>query len=126
MDVQGPAAKLLVEQFIADSKEDDQTLSAAGDMLERARALKDECDTLLSRHARHWDLARLALVDRNILRLAVCELISGQPPFKVVIAEALKLAQEFSTAESPRFINGVLDAVARELNKPPDNEGGEQ
>jgi N utilization substance protein B len=55
------------------------------------------------------------MVDRNILRLGVYELRKGSAPFKVVISEALRLAREFSSAESPRFINGVLDAVAKEL-----------
>ena len=70
------------------------------------------------------------MVDRNILRMAVSELRDGSTPFKVVIAEALKLAHEFSTSESPRFINGVLDAVAGEVlggappaaDPPPDPE----
>ena len=73
-----------------------------------------ECDRLLARHARHWELGRLALVDRNILRLAVTEMLAKAPP-KVVITEAMQLAREFSTAESPRFVNGVLDAIAKEL-----------
>jgi len=77
--------------------------------------LSDDIDDLLVRHARHWELSRLALVDRNILRLGVCELRRGRTPLKVVISEALRLAQEFSTAESPRFVNGVLDAVAKEI-----------
>lgn len=72
-------------------------------------------DAFLSRHARRWELPRLAMVDRNILRLAVHELRLGEAPPKVVISEALRLAREFSTAESPRFVNGVLDAVAKEL-----------
>jgi len=70
----------------------------------------DRCDGVLKNHCHHWDLGRLALVDRGILRLAVHELLSGQTPAKVVITEALKLAREFSTAESPRFVNGVLDS----------------
>ncbi len=77
-------------------------------------------DEILARHARHWELTRLAMVDRNILRIATSELKTGSVPFKVVISEALRLAQEFSTAESPRFVNGVLDAVARELRKEPE------
>ncbi|MFW6062464.1 MAG: transcription antitermination factor NusB, partial [Planctomycetota bacterium] len=75
----------------------------------------EQIDTVLRRHARHWQLSRLALVDRNILRLCTWEMLQGQTPFKVVIAEALHLARDFSTAESPRFVNGVLDAVAREI-----------
>lgn len=84
-------------------------------MLRAAFDDRTNSDALLSRHARRWELPRLALVDRNILRLAVHELRQAETPSKVVISEALRLAREFSTAESPRFVNGVLDAVAKEL-----------
>ena len=115
IDVQGREAAEGVGEFIADSREPPETIDAARGLLEGVLADRDACDLLLARHARRWNLERLALVDRNILRLAVHELRAGTVPFKVVITEALKLAQEFSTAESPRFVNGVLDAVAHEI-----------
>ena len=76
---------------------------------------REYCDAILGRYAINWELPRLALVDRNILRLAVAEMRRRRTPYKGAITEAIKLAQEFSTAESPRFVNGVLDAVAREI-----------
>ena len=117
LDVQGPPALEKVHAFLDDSRETPDTIAAAREQFTDAFADREAIDLLLVRHARHWELGRLALVDRNILRLGVCELRSGRTPFKVVISEALRLAQEFSTAESPRFINGVLDAVAKELRK---------
>ena len=123
LDVQGERAVQLIEEFIGDSKEPEETLSAARGMVRDALAGRDESDRLLCRHAQHWELGRLAMVDRNILRLAVSELRSTQTPPKVVIDEALRLAQEFSTVESPRFINGVLDAVMRELQGKPKRYG---
>ena len=101
LDVQGEHVMDLLEEFLRDSREQPRAIAAA--------------DELLARHARHWELPRLALVDRNILRLAAHEMRSGAAPPKVVITEAIRLAREFSTAESPRFVNGVLDAVAREI-----------
>lgn len=115
LDVQGDKVMDLVRLFITDSRETPETLATATDMLEQAFASRQESDCWLSRHARHWELGRLALVDRNILRLAVCEMVSGRTPPKVAITEALRLAQEFSTAESPRFVNGILDAVYKEM-----------
>ena len=115
LDVQGDKVMDLVRLFITDSREAPETTAAAADMLDRAFASRQESDCWLSRHARHWELGRLALVDRNILRLAVCEMLSGRTPPKVAITEALRLAQEFSTAESPRFVNGILDAVYKEM-----------
>jgi N utilization substance protein B len=115
LDAQGPKAALLVHEFITDSKEAGETLRIAHALLDEVFGDHQECDALLVRHARHWDLGRLAMVDRNILRLASYELRFNRAPVKVVITEAIRLAREFSTAESPRFINGVLDAIAREL-----------
>jgi N utilization substance protein B len=123
LDAQGPKGADLVHEFIADSREPAHILDAARRLLDEAYADREACDELLARHARHWDLSRLAMVDRNILRLAAHELRFAKAPPKVVITEAIRLAREFSTAESPRFINGVLDAVAREIREAEKDEG---
>ncbi len=115
LDVQGPCGRELVDQFIDDSREDEQTLRQGRELLDQVLQDKDNCDAMLLRYAKNWELPRLALVDRNILRLAVAEMRLRRTPRKVAITEAIKLAQEFSTAESPRFVNGVLDAVAKEI-----------
>jgi N utilization substance protein B len=72
-------------------------------------------DDLISRHAANWRLDRMPTVDRNILRLAVYEMRRTDTPAAVVIDEALELARQFSSEESVHFVNGVLDAVRREL-----------
>lgn len=118
VDAQGPSAWNLIENFVRDSRESSMIIDSALNLLRQAFDARPKCDELLTKHARRWELPRLAMVDRNILRLAVYELLSGKTPFKVVISESLRLAREFSTAESPRFVNGVLDAVAKEVNKP--------
>jgi len=115
LDVQGDRALPQAMEFIEDSREAPETALEARRMLTETLAARDDCDRFLQQHARKWSLSRLALVDRNILRLAVQELRAGHTPFKVVIAEAIRLAHDFSTAESPRFVNGVLDAVAAAL-----------
>jgi transcription antitermination factor NusB len=125
LDAQGEQALALVDEFITDSKEPAQVVSSACRLVREAFDRRRECDELLSRHARHWDLGRLAMVDRNILRLGVYELLRATAPYKVVISEALRLAREFSTAESPRFVNGVLDAVAREVRQKNQEINGE-
>ena len=117
LDAQGAKASELVHEFINDSTEDSRIIQAAHELTRNAFADWPACDRFLVRHARHWDLGRLAMVDRNILRLAAYELRSGRAPQKVVITEAIHLAREFSTAESPRFINGILDAVAKEIRR---------
>jgi len=74
-----------------------------------------ELDALIVKHAEHWRLERMPAVDRNILRLAAYELMHGGMPPAVVIDEALELARKFSGEESVQFVNGVLDAVHREV-----------
>lgn len=72
-----------------------------------------DIDRRVSGHSEHWRIERMAAVDRNILRLAVCEMTSTDTPAAVVIDEALELARRFSSDESVAFINGILDAVHR-------------
>jgi N utilization substance protein B len=83
------------------------------------RGTKDhqaKIDEVINRFAERWDLERMAVVDRNILRAGVFELLwAVDVPPKVAINEALDIARKFSTEESTRFINGVLDRVRREL-----------
>ena len=72
----------------------------------------------ITRHAEHWRMERMPAVDRNILRLAVYEMTWCGTPAAVAIDEALELARKFSGEESVQFVNGVLDAVYRELPSP--------
>jgi N utilization substance protein B len=73
-------------------------------------------DELISQYAQHWELERMAVVDRNILREGIFEILwAGDVPPKVAINEALEVAKKFSTQESSRFINGILDRVHKEL-----------
>ena len=72
-------------------------------------------DELLGVHAKNWRVSRMAVVDRNVLRIAVYELRDTTTPVAVVIDEAVDLARRFGSDSSPSFVNGVLDAVAREV-----------
>ena len=74
-----------------------------------------EVDAQITKHAEHWRMERMPVVDRNILRLAVYEMGHAGTPAAVAIDEALELARKFSNEESVHFVNGVLDAVHREL-----------
>jgi N utilization substance protein B len=78
----------------------------------------DEIDGLIDEAAIGWDLGRMAVVDRNVLRLAVAELLT-QPeiPVAVVLNEAVELASGYSTDESGRFVNGVLATLARQIRE---------
>ncbi len=85
------------------------------DLAAQAVAELPEIDRRLADATEHWRLERVGVIERNILRLALAELSEGRTPPRVVIDEAVKLAHWFAGAKAPAFVNGVLDAVAREL-----------
>ena len=72
-----------------------------------------EIDPIISRFAEHWTIERMAAVDRNILRMAIYELLHTSTSVRVIINEAVELAKRYSTEESGRFVNGLLGTVAR-------------
>jgi transcription antitermination protein NusB len=74
-------------------------------------------DDRIRSRAEHWRIARMAVVDRNILRLAVYEFLYEPTPRTVAINEALEIARRFSTYEATQFINGILDAIKRDLDE---------
>jgi transcription antitermination protein NusB len=80
-----------------------------------ASSMAADIDTRISTNSEHWKLERMPAVDRNILRLAIYEMSRQSTPPAVVIDEALELARQFSGEESVSFINGVLDAVHKEI-----------
>ena len=84
------------------------------DLAAKAVAGLPEFDRRIADAAEHWRLDRVGVIERNILRLALAELDEASTPARVVIDEAVKLAHWFAGARAPAFINGILDAVARE------------
>ncbi|MCU1264254.1 MAG: transcription antitermination factor NusB [Acidobacteria bacterium] len=76
-----------------------------------------ELDERIRLRAEHWRISRMAIVDRNILRLAVYEFLHEPTPRTVAINEALEIARRFSTYEATQFINGILDAIKRDLDE---------
>jgi N utilization substance protein B len=106
------AIETFFQQHQSDAAEDVQDMAArlvlgtAGDLT--------AIDAVIERHSRHWRVERLAVLDRLILRLAIWELRhEDDTPAAVVINEAIELARRFSTDDAARFVNGVLDAVAK-------------
>lgn len=71
-------------------------------------------DEIIKTRAEHWRIERMAIVDRNVLRLAVYEFLHQDTPPTVIINEALELARRFSSYEATQFINGVLDAIKQD------------
>lgn len=80
---------------------------------------REALDARIASHARNWRVERMAAVDRNVLRLAVFELLHTETPPAVVIDEAVELARRFGGERSPAFVNGILDAVAHAVREEP-------
>lgn len=79
---------------------------------------KKDIDRLIEKSSEHWRLDRMAIVDRNVMRIAVFEfLFTPETPKKVVINEAIEVAKRFSTEESTQFVNGVLDNIRKSLEQ---------
>lgn len=80
--------------------------------------MRDELDAYIAEHAPEWPLEQVAIVDRNILRIALWEFaVNADTPIKVAINEAVELAKTFGSDSSPRFINGVLGSLAARENE---------
>jgi N utilization substance protein B len=107
-----------VEELFWDAREDvdDETRGFADDLHRLATQREEEVDGLIQKHAQNWRLERMPVVDRNLLRTAVAEML-GYPktPAAVIINETLEIARRYAAPESINFLNGVLDAVGREL-----------
>ncbi len=95
----------------------DQMQAFADGLAEGTVGQREEIDPLIAAHTEHWLLSRMAILDRLILRLAVFEFLhSPDVPRKVIINEALELARTFSSDESVKFVNGILDGIRRDLD----------
>lgn len=109
-----------VEKVFWSSRDDvdEDTRAFAEDIFRVAIAKQPEIDKLIEAHAQNWRLERMAVVDRNLIRAAVAEMM-GNPntPAAIVINESLEVARRYAAPESVHFLNGVLDAIARDLLK---------
>jgi N utilization substance protein B len=95
-----------------------ETRAFAEDLFRLATTRQEEVDNLIEAHAQNWRIERMPVVDRNLLRTAVAEMI-GFPntPAAIIINESLEIGRRYAAPESIHFLNGVLDAIARDLLK---------
>lgn len=117
-DVQGDDFLRELDAFIDEANAPSESKRLAKELARLAWEHHKECDDLIAKTVKHWQISRIALTDRAILRLAVAEMLYRKDlPMKVAIDQAIELAKKFSTIESPQFINGVLDGIAKEIKK---------
>ncbi len=117
LNVQGSELLKSLNDYFVENESDDSIRAMALKWCNETWQNLDECDELISQASIKWRLSRLSPVDKSILRMSVYHLkFCPDIPPKVVINEAVELAKKFSTAQSPGFVNGVLDAVMKGLN----------
>lgn len=116
-DSQNEASQELATEVSLGIEKDLATVQKVTTMAMAAWDARKTADEWTTRLAPQWPSHRQPALDRAILRLAIWELTNTDTPPKVVIDEAIELAKQFSTANSPSFVNGVLDAVHREIGK---------
>ena len=102
---------------LGESDLDDTAREFATRLASRTLSNLELLDERIRSRAEHWRISRMAVVDRNILRLAVYEFLYEPTPRTVAINEALEIARRFSTYEATQFINGILDAIKRDLDE---------
>lgn len=107
-----------MEQFCERANVDHEVTGFMRVLVDKVFARTEEVDILLKKFSDHWALERMSMVDRNILRLGISELLfeTSTPP-KAVINEAVEIAKKFGSGDSPDFINGILDKVFKETLK---------
>jgi len=110
---ESPWQKLIQENAQQD-KLDQINLEFAGNLVKRVLEHEEKLDNLIKAKLEHWDFERVNLMDKNVLRLAIAEMLYfPEIPIKVSIDEAIELAKKYSYAEAGGFVNGILDAIAK-------------
>src|SRR5687767_10447515 len=123
-DVAKTPSRVLTNNYwneLGEPELDERTREFANNLVIGAIRDLETIDERIRTRAEHWRIERMAIVDRNILRLAVYEFLYSDTPHTVVINEALEIARRFSSYEATQFINGILDAIKHDLSK---NQGG--
>ncbi len=118
-DAGGAEADFILANIIKPPlSKDKETYRFAESLYLRVLKNRQELDEAISRHIDNWRIDRLAVVDKLILRLALCEFLYFEEiPTKVTINEAIELAKRYSTGKSGRFVNGILDSALKDLRE---------
>lgn len=109
----------VMDTFWADHRSPQEVGTYARELVGGILAHREEIDNLIARYTEHWHFSRIALVERNILRMATYEFIFRKEiPEKVILNEAIEIAKQYGSEDSGRFVNGILDKI-RVVTRPP-------
>lgn len=107
------------ERFLTDRLRSAPLIAFAASLIAGVERRREEIDGLLEARSRNWRVARMAITDRSVLRIAMHELLDTETPGAVVVDEAIELARRYGNEESPRFVAGILGAVLADLSATP-------
>ncbi len=117
IDVTGHSPDLVITERLAESPMEDNLGEFARNIVLGIQPIVHELDEIIAKHAPEWPLDQVAIIDRNIMRIALWEIaVSNQTPLKVAINEAVELGKIFGSESTPRFVNGVLGSLALHYN----------
>ena len=117
-DVNPDADPVETDRFLrARLKQDEESIEFANILYTGVRRNVQELDSMLSGMADNWAMERMAVTDRNILRMGAFEILYTETPDRVAINEAVELAKRYGARQSPQFVNGLLDRFLREVRK---------
>ncbi len=105
-----------LDAFLATRLRDETLREFARQLVLGVKRNQEELDALLSEKAANWSVARMAATDRNLLRLGAYEIRYADTPDRVAVDEAIELAKRFGSANSPQFVNGILDKLIERKN----------
>jgi N utilization substance protein B len=117
IDLTGHPPELVIAERLSESPMEDKLGDFARNIVLGIIPIVHELDQVIARHAPEWPLDQVAIIDRNIMRIALWEIaVSNQTPLKVAINEAVELGKLFGSDSTPRFVNGVLGSLALHYN----------
>lgn len=117
-ELAGGDVQHFIDTVLKANLEDAGNLKFATSLFLRTLDATEEVDEIIRAHLKNWDFERIALIDRLLLRMAICELLKFEDiPPKVSINETIEIAKRYSTPKSGQFINGILDAVLLDLQR---------
>ena len=123
-DVTGADSPASIEEFWTYHDVSPEVKTFATRLVEGTLGHREELNQLIAAHANNWDINRMAVVDRNILRMGAYELLYvNEVPPKVCLNEAIELAKRFGDEESSKFVNGILDTIHKTRARRPDPQG---
>ena len=118
IDITNAALEDALKDYWAEYQHPQNIVEFAAKIVEGTCRNKKEIDGLIGKYAENWSISRMAVVDRNVMRMAAYELLyCPDIPHKVCINEAVELAKKFADSESGKFVNGILDRIHKESTK---------